>query len=135
MSLVKPQRDPTRRQLRQFGVTCLAILPLIGWIWGAGGTTIIVLAGSGATLAVAALLRPTVLRPLFVGLVFITLPIGWVVGEIILLAVYFGVLLPIGLVFRLTGRDALRLKADPHANTYWQEKNTPDSVSRYYRQF
>jgi hypothetical protein len=36
---------------------------------------------------------------------------------------FFGILTPVALVFRILGRDALRLKRDPKARTYWIERD------------
>jgi len=32
---------------------------------------------------------------------------------------FYGTILPTGLVMRMRGRDLLRLKRDPHAKSYW----------------
>ena len=61
--------------------------------------------------------------------------LGMLVSEIAMLIIYFGIFLPIGLVFRLLKRDALQLKIDRSAASYWQEKSEPESVSRHYRQY
>jgi hypothetical protein len=57
-----------------------------------------------------------------------------VVGEVVLAAVYFGIFLPVGLIFRLMKRDALQLKRDPQQATYWQLKKQPSGAASYYRQ-
>ena len=62
-------------------------------------------------------------------------PIGMVVGEIAMLLIFLGVFLPISLIFRLIKRDALRLKVDKNATTYWQPKSEPKQVSSYYRRY
>ena len=77
---------------------------------------------------------PQTLRPLFIGLSLITIPIGAVVGELALLLIFFGLFLPLGLVFRLMGRDPLERTLDRSAATYWRRKKQPDSAARYYRQ-
>ena len=96
---------------------------LIGW-----------LALVGLALAAVGLLAPKVLKPVFVGLMLVALPIGMVIGELSMALIYFGVFLPIGLCFRLIGRDALQLKLDRNAQSYWQAKSTPRDVASYYRQ-
>ena len=135
MSLLEVNWSPTARQLRQFGFLCLALLPALGW-WFAGlnWTVIGTLAGIGAALAAVGVAKPMALKPVFVGLTLAALPIGFVVSQLTLLALYFGVLTPIGLVFRLMGRDALERKFQPGADTYWQPKRRPAGVRSYYRQ-
>lgn len=134
MRLLEINRNPSDRQLRQFGWIALLALPLVGWIWGAGGTTLAALVIAGLLLASVSMVWPKRIQPLFVGLMLIATPIGLVIGELAMAAIYFGVFLPIGLAFRLAGRDALNLRADRKASSYWQEKQQPSSVASYYRQ-
>lgn len=143
MSLIEFNRNPTDRQLRQFGVAGLVFLPFIGWLATGkprslasanlslmGGLALI-----GVLIAIIGFIRPKVLRPVFVGASLITLPIGLIVGEAVLLVVFYGLFAPLGLFFRLIGRDALQRKIERGATTYWQPKQQPDSLARYYRQF
>jgi hypothetical protein len=132
--LFELNRRPTQRQLRQFGVVCLVAFPLLGWLWGGGPVAIGVLAAVGLVLAIVGLAVPRALAPVFVGLSMVTIPIGLVVGELALLFIFVALFLPLGLVFRLIGRDALELKPDRSAETYWRAKRRPDGVARYYRQ-
>ena len=135
MPLIEINRDPTDRQLRQFGGVCLLALPAIGWLWGTTTPTIGVLAGIGLVVAAISFALPGVVRPLFIGVSLVTAPIGLVLGELALLIVYYGVFLPIGLLFRLTRRDALQLRQDRDAETYWQVKAPPKNTESYFRQF
>ena len=134
MKLVELNWDPTDRQLRQFGTVALVALPLLGWLWGAGLSMIGWLAGIGALLLLVGLTVPRALRPLYATLALLAIPIGLVVGELVLLLIYFGVFLPIGLVFRLIGRDRLNLRSAPSAVTYWQKKKRPAGPASYYHQ-
>lgn len=134
MKLVEVNWNPTNRQLRQFGLICLFALPLISWLWGGGSQVVIGLGAIGLGLALAGAVFPAILKPVFLALTIVTTPIGVVLGEAAMLSIYFGVFLPIGLVFRLMGRDGLQLKRDPEASTYWQSKTPPRDVASYYRQ-
>jgi hypothetical protein len=69
------------------------------------------------------------------GLTIITFPIGVVVGEVVMMAIYFAVFLPIGMIFRLMRRDALERGIDKSAPTYWQPKKQPAKVDSYFRQW
>ena len=86
---------------------------------------------SGVLSAVA----PAANRPLYVAMIVLTYPIGFVVSHVILGAIFYGMITPIGLVFRLVGRDALRRKFEPDAKSYWVAHREPGSVERYFRQF
>lgn len=48
-----------------------------------------------------------------------------IVSPIVLGFLFFVVVMPIGLLMRLLGRDLLRLKTDPEAETYWIPRSPP----------
>ena len=128
--------NPTRGQLRQFGLTALVALPALAWLWSRGSGSI-VLAAALAVAAIAALgfVWPQGLRPLFVGLSLLAWPIGVVVHELCLLVIYYVVFVPLGLVFRCMGRDPLQRKFERGAATYWQAKRQPGSAASYFRRW
>ena len=134
MSMVAINWHPTDRHLRQFGLIALAALPLVGWTWHAGGTTLAVLAAVGGVLALAGLVAPQALRYPYLALSLLTLPIGLVVGELVLLAMFYGGFVPVGLLLRLLGRDDMQRSFDPKATTYWQPKAQPVDAASYLRQ-
>ncbi len=134
MKLIEINWNPTNKQLRQFGVICLFALPLLGWYWGGGLGAVSALAVAGIALAVAGVAAPRLVKPVFLALAIVATPIGMVFGEIAMVLVYFGVFLPIGLVFRAMKRDALQLRLDRQCKTYWQAKRQPDGATTYYRQ-
>ena len=135
MSLIEVNWSPTSRQLRQFGVLCFIALPVLSWLWGTSSTGIAVWFLLGALLAGTSFVRPQALRPLFVGLILVTAPLGMIVGEIALLLIYFAIFFPISLLFRIARRDALQLKIDKTLETYWQSKSEPKDASSYYRRY
>jgi hypothetical protein len=65
----------------------------------------------------------------------ISLPIGFVVSYLVLGILFFLVLTPFGLVFRLLGRDPLERRFDKASRSYWVARSPVDDVSRYYRQY
>jgi hypothetical protein len=62
--------------------------------------------------------------------------LGHIVSPIALGILFYGVLTPIGLIIRLFGKDPLRLKLDPGAQTYWIERKPagppPDSMNNQF---
>ena len=48
---------------------------------------------------------------------------------------FYGVFTPIGLFFRLIGRDPLHRRFQPEADTYWVARRPATDVRRYFRQF
>ena len=93
------------------------------------------LSAIGIAIVLIGLILPSALKPVFLALTVVATPIGMVVGEIAMLSIYFGLFVPIGLMFRVLHRDALQLKIDRQAESYWQAKKQPKNVASYYRQF
>ena len=59
-----------------------------------------------------------------------------VVVPVVLAILFFVVLTPVGFLLRLVGRDALRLKRDPMAASYWiprrLQRQAPNSMHRQF---
>lgn len=123
--------QPSPRQLRQFAL-CLAVLLLIVAWYGVPWK----LAVPGAVLAlVLSWLKPAALKPVYVVVTCVTWPLGIVIGEIALLTIYFGIFLPIGLLFRWWRRDALQRKLDRSRASYWQECPNEPGKRSYLRRY
>ena len=143
MKLVEINRHPNDRQLKQFATATVFFLPWIGWLASGKPRTVAAanltllsgLFAVGLAVALVGLIKPKVLQPVFIGMSLVTLPIGLMAGEAVLLVIFYGVFTPIGLLFRLIGRDALQRRSDHGAKSYWQPKRQPDNAARYYRQF
>ena len=141
MKLVEMNWNPGDRQLRQFGATALVVLPVLGWLWGGESATAVnptvlaVTASIGAVAAVAGWFWPRSLKHVFLGLTLITIPIGMVIGEVAMALIYYGMFVPLGLVFRCIGRDVLQLKYDRQATTYWQPRKQSTDDASYLRQW
>jgi len=134
VKLVQINWNPSDRQLRQFGIVSLVAFPLLAWLWKASLAVVVGFGLAGAGLALLGLTFPRALKPIFLGLMLVSLPIGLVVGEAAMLVIYYGVFLPIGLVFRILGRDSLEMRFDRQAVTYWRPKPQPRGPASYYRQ-
>jgi hypothetical protein len=84
-------------------------------------------------LAVAGLIAPQLIRPVYGALLRLTYPIGFVVSYALLFMVYFFLFAPIGLLVRCF-HDPMTRKLDRAAATYWSGYQ-PDPKERYFRQF
>ena len=62
---------------------------------------------------------PSVLHPLNRLWMKLGLLLHRVVNPIVMGLLFYGTILPTGLIMRLRGRDLLRLKREPAADTYW----------------
>ena len=135
MAVLRINTKPSDRQLRQFGLLCVVLLPLIAWVWGGNGSTIQTTALIGAGLGLLGIFAPKLLKPVFIGLVFVTFPIGLIFGELILLMIFVCVFLPMALLFRIIGRDVLRRRMSVQSETFWVPRSAPANVRRYFQQY
>jgi hypothetical protein len=136
---------PSDRRLRQFGTLCLifSALLLARWSWHLGETSLAPQLASPAFIGAVivsligtiGLFKPLVLRPIYVGWMIAAFPIGWVTTRLVLGILFYGVVAPLGVCFRVLGRDALCLKLQPETDSYWFSKEAPDDLRRYLQQF
>lgn len=133
MHLAKWNWHPQPRQLRQFAATALAAFPFAAWWWEAG-TAARSLVALGMAWALIGLAHPPAIRPLYWALGALALPVGCLLGEVLLALVYYGLFVPLGLAMRLARRDPLQRRFDPQATTYWQPKQQPPGPGSYLRQ-
>ena len=82
-------------------------------------------AGLAALFLIAALTRPALLNPLNRLWLKFGLLLHRVVNPVIMGLVFYGTVLPTGLVLRAMGRDLLRLKREPEADSYWIVRTPP----------
>jgi hypothetical protein len=135
--MIAIQWNPSTKQLRQFaGIWFPAFCGLVGWSIGqkTGHWSEVeigwVLAG---LLSGGGLVLPALMRPIFVGLILLTFPIGWVVSHLLLGLIFYGVVTPIGLILRIRGHDPLQLKK-PSENSVWKTSVGKTDATRYLRQ-
>lgn len=81
--------------------------------------------GLAALFLAAAFVRPSLLNPLNRIWLKFGLLLHKVVNPIIMALLFFGTVWPTGLVMRLMGRDLLRLKREPDAESYWIVRQPP----------
>jgi hypothetical protein len=63
------------------------------------------------------------------------MPIGWVLSHALMLSVFYGVVTPVGLVMRWTGRDPMTRGFDKAAASYWVEHERVGDSRRYFQQW
>jgi Saxitoxin biosynthesis operon protein SxtJ len=129
--------SPTNRVLREFGAL-LALAGILSGVWfGIDGEDRILLSICGLLVVVGmgGLFWPWLLRPIFVGWMVLVYPVAWVVSIVLLAVVFFGLITPLAILFRLLGRDALSRTPCPDRESYWEELPAAPGPARYLRQF
>ncbi len=139
MSLVHINWNPTRKDIRIFGIAALLVSVLaaamLHYFRGFGSTVTTAIILAGLVMFACCMLSHKAGRIIFIALTCITFPIGWMMNFVVLFVFYFLLITPLGLIFRLIGRDVLGKRFDPDAKSYWQPHHCPDSAERYFRQF
>ena len=132
--VIKP---PSRTHLRQFAALCLIIFGgMASWRWAHGrhDMSTMLLGAAAVLIGIPGMIAPALVRPIYTGWMIVAFPIGWTVSRVILGAIFYVVMTPLGVLFRLTGRDAMG-RARPTRTTYWTAKAQPAGLAEYLRQF
>lgn len=128
-------RNPDTKMLRQFAGLWILFFGAFGcyafydnksmaWIW----LTI------AAAIGLPGMIRPQLLKPIFITWVVLAFPIGWIVSHLVLLLIFCFIFTPMGFMLRTLGHDPLRLRK-PKIDSYWETKPQQQDARRYLRQF
>ena len=137
MAMMEINWNPSRKELRQFGFLCLLFFGVLGaWSYSNNGFTIWneLLFAAAIIGGVLGAVAPQLLKYVFVGWIVAVFPIGWTVSHILLGAIYYLILTPIGLLVRAFGNDPMNRTFDRGAKSYWST-HEQEQVARYFRQF
>ncbi len=147
MAVFKLDLTPPPKVLRSFGLIGLAAFPALALLaslrWlafaalpdAAVDPTAIILLTLGLYCGIFAFAAPSALRPLFVFMSLAGYPIGLVVSYLAMGIIFYGIITPIAILFKIMGRDAMNRRFDPQASSYWVRRKPPVSLKRYFRQF
>lgn len=130
--------NPNRKELRQFSIALIVATGLVGGLlwWKLGPNPWSQGLWIGGPIAGAiGLAIPIAIKPLFIVLSIVAFPIGIVIGTLALAIVYYLMITPIGLVFRLVGRDSMSRRFDPSASSYWIPRSVRQGSARHFQQF
>jgi hypothetical protein len=111
---------------RSFGLVmagAFAVLALLN-VWHDGRVWPI-LAVLSVLFLIAALLIPAALNPLNRLWMKFGLLLHKIINPLVMGLVFYGAVLPTGLVMRALGKDLLRLKFQPEADSYWIIRRPP----------
>ena len=144
MGVIEIDWRPDDRKLRLFALVFMLGVGLVGFVaaWRTG-----LFAGSGRYVApavlwavagavgICGLIRPGMVRYVYVVWMAAAWPFGWFGSHLALGIVYYLLFTPFALFFRVTGRDALCRKFDSMTKTYWVRRAPTPSAKCYFRQF
>ena len=85
-------------------------------------------------VGVPGLIMPACVRRIFVGWMTLAFPIGWLVSQLMMAVMFYVILTPVALIFRIRGRDLMQRKRTANRATYWLPKRSPEDVRSYFRQ-
>ncbi len=123
---------------RSFGILFTVVFALIaGWMAWRGKTLWPWFAGASAAFLLVSFTFPKALRPLNIVWMKLGLLLGAIVSPIVLGIIYFLVITPVALFFKMTKRDVLNRKYEPSLASYWIDRDPPgpDGPSSFPRQF
>ena len=134
--MLRPVWNPNLRQLRQFaaaGVCAGLLFAALAWRVSPAGRGVMAWGLVAGAFAVLGAFAPLVLRFPYVALMALAAPLGWLISNLLLRVLYYLVFTPLGLLFRIFGRDPLQLKR-PGGATYWRPFPSTPGVRGYFRQ-
>jgi hypothetical protein len=132
------QFKPTNRILRQFAAAWLVFFlawAAVQWLKRGHPTAALVLGALAIVVGGLGLLLPQAIRWLYIGCMIVAFPIGWVVSLVVVALMFYGIITPVALFFRLRGRDLLHRAPPRDAASFWTPKTLPLDVRRYFRQY
>ena len=129
--------QPPAKTLRQFAAIWLVFLGALAarqhFKYGHDRVAL-TLAVLAVVVGLAGLVRPPLVKWVYVGAMIVAFPIGWVVSLVAMAAIFFLVFTPLALAFRLARVNLLsRQRAD--VPSYWVRKPGVSDPRRYFSQF
>jgi Saxitoxin biosynthesis operon protein SxtJ len=111
---------------RTFGLVFAAVFGVIAlWPLASGGMPRLWASALALAFLAVALVAPRLLSLLNRAWFYLGLALHRVINPIVMAIIYYGTVVPVGLILRARGKDTLRLKRDPNAKSYWIERDPP----------
>jgi Saxitoxin biosynthesis operon protein SxtJ len=125
--------DPTRKQLRSFGLTMAGALVVVAAIrvWRRGNADDVALSAVivAALFAIAGFIPTEPLAPVYRWWMRLAEGLGWINTRILLILIFYLVVTPLGLVMRLLRRPPLDMA---RRDSYWTEPPRNSYGDRHY---
>jgi hypothetical protein len=135
--LVDRSEKVTDATVRKFGLVVLVGFAAIGAIarWRLHPQTALGFWIAGGAIAAAALAAPRAVRPFRDAWMRGAAVLGRINTTILITAFYVVAVVPLGLLFKLLGRDSMRRGLDRGAKSYWEPKELAREPRRYFDQY
>jgi predicted membrane metal-binding protein len=119
-------RRPAMGSSRGFGIVFAVVFGVVAlWPLLAGAPPRLWASVVAGMFLALALIAPRLLSPLNRLWFRFGLALHRVVNPIIMAIIYLTTVVPVGLILRACGKDILRLKRDPNAQSYWIARDPP----------
>lgn len=137
MALLQTNWNPNRRELRQFAALWVGFFGLLGTycLWVSGSWTVAAALWTISVVGLVGWFAPSLIRPFYVVWLAVAMPIGWTISHLLLLAIFYLVFTPIGLILRACGYDPLERRFDRNATSYWHDHDRTTEFDQYFKQF
>src|SRR5262245_59799956 len=114
MAIIHVDWNPTQRKIRQFGGLLAFFMLLISWRVCRKGhvDAAVAVAAAGVIVGAAIAALPRLGLRIYQVWMVAAFIIGTIVSTVMLILLYYGVVTPLGLFFRVRGRDVLGLARD-----------------------
>jgi hypothetical protein len=130
--------DGTPAALRRFGVVVGTVFLLIaafvwwrtGWrigLWSVGFGSL------GALLVLGGLIAPRMLRGVHRAWMTLAFTLGFMMTRVILTLTFVGLVIPIGFILKVVGKDLLSLRRAKPGESYWIARRHQESVGERLR--
>ena len=125
--------------LRKFGLTVGGVFLALALLWWLRHKPYYPWAlAVGAPLIFFGLIRPGLLRWIYIAWMSAGLVLGFIVSTLLLTVFFYLVITPVGLLAKCFGKDFLNRKLEPAASSYWIPRDLskpPRAKAEYERQF
>lgn len=111
---------------RSFGLVFAAVFAIIAlWPLTGGGAVRLWALGIAAAFFIIALIRAELLAPINRVWTKFGVLLSRIVNPLVMALLFYLVITPTALVFRLLGKDPLKLRLDRSAGSYWIDRDPP----------
>jgi len=128
--------DRSSKSIRVFGLQLGIVLMLVAaWLSYKGHTIWSMLLFIGLLLVSFSLFRVPALKYFYLFWMGFGFIISWIITRIILVAIFFFVFLPMGIVLKILRKDLLDERIDKQVSTYWTKHQAKLDKSYYLKRF